>query len=48
MTERVQLQTKTEWVNNPNLRLVVSGTDGKVLWQGGGKLLDIQEGNKLQ
>lgn len=43
-TESIQLQTKTEWVNNPNLRAELFNSVGQSVWQGKGNLLDIQEG----
>lgn len=43
-TESIQLQTKTEWVNNPNLRAELFNSVGQSIWQGKGNLLDIQEG----
>ncbi|TAG42581.1 MAG: BspA family leucine-rich repeat surface protein, partial [Cytophagia bacterium] len=42
-TESIQLQTKTEWVNNPNLRAELFNSVGQSVWQGKGNLLDIQE-----
>jgi hypothetical protein len=47
-TSEIQLQTKTEWAKDDNLRIVIHNVEGKKIWEGKGNLLDLQENINLQ